>query len=401
MKRKLRYALPPTIAVGALLALTGSALGATTHQQTQQSGHYQRFYPTGLPLSSPSAATAAVVQYAQINQIYGQVIATQTGAASFNPSDYTAAGWGQVSASTLNTALSNSGSIVSYRDASSVGVKTVRIRNKQTGVLVDVMVRCGNPRLRSGVVQRVAKVKILKVMSVYVNKKFSVTRSVTCPSGNVATGKVTGTVTGWVKFRVHGWARTAKLYYKQQVNLKATFALKLTCSGNVPPNVPTPVQVPGSSTVIVQQTTIVNVCSGDTTNVNTGVGVQQGNCSSTTVVVPPPAPPVVTPPPPPPPVNHKPTGEIAAPKHLYVNSRDGKVCVDNVSDPDGDQVSVTFSVSAGSTYGSVFTQPGGAICQSIQAPSDPQQDTATAVLDDGRGGTVTLSDNFPVISDQF
>ena len=75
--------------------------------------------------------------------------------------------------------------------------------------------------------------------------------------------------------------------------------------------------------------------------------------------------------------------------------------MDNVGDPDGDQVSVTFSVTAGSMYGTVFTQPGGAMCQFVQAPGDPQQVTATAVLTDGRGGSLTRSDNFPVIPDQF
>jgi hypothetical protein len=143
------------------------------------------------------------------------------------------------------------------------------------------------------------------------------------------------------------------------------------------------------------------------------VSCVSGTVTTTVVVPPPPTPPPappVTPPmppkppkpptPPTPPVNHKPSGKIFPPQHVYVNGQ-AKVCVDNVGDPDGDQISVAFSVTAGQMIGSVFTQPGGAMCQTYQGPSDPQQVTVTAVLTDGKGGSLTLSDNFPVIPDQF
>lgn len=393
MSRSLRAFLVLAIAVGALVfAGTASA------------SQYNQFVPGGLPQSSPAAATAAVVQYAQVNADYGQVIAAQTGAASFSPSDYQAQGWGTASASSLNSAITiGSGRIVSYKDSSSVGVKTVRIRNKKTGVLVDVMVRCGNPRLRAGGAPRVAKIKILKIMKVLVNKRFTITKSIVCPSGQKVTGTVTGSVKGWVKFRVHGWTTGAKLWYNQQVDLKATTALKLACSGT-PPTPGQPIQAPGNTTVVVQQTIVCG--NGAVAAGNNNAASAAGNNCNTTVVVTPPAPtpvppkPPKPPTPPTPPVNHKPTGSIAPPQHVYVNGQ-AKVCVDNVSDPDGDQVSVTFSVTAGSMYGAVFTQPGGAMCQSYQAPSDPQQVTATAVLTDGKGGSLTLLDNFPVIPDQF
>lgn len=105
-------------------------------------------------------------------------------------------------------------------------------------------------------------------------------------------------------------------------------------------------------------------------------------------------------PPPPPPVNRPPTGTIKPPQHVYVNGV-ANVCVDGVTDPDGDQVNVSFSFTAGSAVSAVFTQPSGARCVQYKAPGTPQQVTVTATLSDGRGGTVNLLDNFPVIPDQF
>lgn len=162
-----------------------------------------------------------------------------------------------------------------------------------------------------------------------------------------------------------------------------------------------------------------NVCVNNT-NVNTNTNTvtvpvtvivsPPAGCTTCTpvVVTPPTCPPgqtgtppnCTTPPPPPPPANRPPTGQIKPPQHVYVNGQT-PVCVDNVTDPDGDQVSVSFSFTAGSAISSVFTQPGGAVCVTYKAPDTPQEVTVTATLSDGRGGSVTLLDNFPVIPDQY
>lgn len=108
----------------------------------------------------------------------------------------------------------------------------------------------------------------------------------------------------------------------------------------------------------------------------------------------------------PPPVNHPPTGDLLPPLHVYVSTDaawgSAPVCVDNVSDPDGDPVTVSFSFSdQGKPPSAVFTQPGGARCVTYYAPKTVEQVTVTVTLSDDHGHSVTLSDNFPVIPDQF
>jgi hypothetical protein len=94
------------------------------------------------------------------------------------------------------------------------------------------------------------------------------------------------------------------------------------------------------------------------------------------------------------------------PKHIFVNDTQ-PVCVDNMSDPDGDSVFLTFTFldtngnAVGTKIGSVWQQPGGAWCQNFKAPDTPQQVSVFVKLDDGHGGTPTLSDNIPVVPDQF
>lgn len=119
---------------------------------------------------------------------------------------------------------------------------------------------------------------------------------------------------------------------------------------------------------------------------------------------PPPAPPPTPQPPKPPepPANRPPTGDIKPPPHVIV-SLPGKpkssapACVDNVTDPDGDSVSVSFSFSAGS-WGSTYND-GSKVCVIYSAPEAVQEITMTVVLRDGKGGETTLIARFPIVPD--
>lgn len=116
---------------------------------------------------------------------------------------------------------------------------------------------------------------------------------------------------------------------------------------------------------------------------------------------------------PPTPPNQPPTGQLMPPKHIIVGDTQ-PVCVDNVSDPDGDQVTLVFKFVdtngnlVGSKIGDVWQQPGGAWCQNFKASGTPQQVTVFVTLTDNaiaRGAasnaSITLSDNIPITPDQF
>lgn len=106
------------------------------------------------------------------------------------------------------------------------------------------------------------------------------------------------------------------------------------------------------------------------------------------------------------PVNHPPTGIARPPMHRYPNS-EGPVCVDDISDPDGDAVTASNfdfenvnGQDTGQVLGGVFTMPGsdgGTQCVRWKAPSNPMQVSFSAELSDGRGGESEVMDNFPVI----
>ncbi|HEX5798252.1 MAG TPA: hypothetical protein VFX79_02755 [Candidatus Saccharimonadales bacterium] len=115
------------------------------------------------------------------------------------------------------------------------------------------------------------------------------------------------------------------------------------------------------------------------------------------------------------PENNPPTGVMTPPQHRYPNS-EGPVCVDGISDPDGDAVTARnfdFENTSGQdvgqilnsdTNGGVFTMPGSngeTQCVRWRAPSEPMQVTASAELSDGRGGESQVMDNFPVIPNQL
>ncbi|MEX2014660.1 MAG: hypothetical protein WD885_01885 [Candidatus Saccharimonadales bacterium] len=109
------------------------------------------------------------------------------------------------------------------------------------------------------------------------------------------------------------------------------------------------------------------------------------------------------------PKNNPPKGFMNPPKHRYPNS-EGPVCVDGISDPDGDAVTAsnfdfenTNGQDVGQVLGGVFTMPGSngeTQCVRWRAPGEPMQVTASADLSDGRGGGITVMDNLPVIPNQ-
>lgn len=107
--------------------------------------------------------------------------------------------------------------------------------------------------------------------------------------------------------------------------------------------------------------------------------------------------------PPPNPGNRPPTGTMNPVDHMYEYGKH-PICVDNISDPDGDPVRVTnfvFRDVNNMPVGQwddrlIYTQPDGDQCVDYTA-GGPGQVTASARLSDGRGGYTTVSAPFPVL----
>jgi hypothetical protein len=114
------------------------------------------------------------------------------------------------------------------------------------------------------------------------------------------------------------------------------------------------------------------------------------------------------------PPNAPPSGVLKVAQHMFVNGVDpNAACVDNITDPNGDAVSVSFRFTDvnGNDVGQKIGSPsmnGTAICQNYKAPGTPMQITVFATLTDNgsaRGAASNLSttyqQNFPVVPDQF
>lgn len=411
-----------------LLPILAMLVGIMMFAAPAANAAYQRFLPNGLPTGSPQAAKDAVLKYAELNESYAKIIAAQTGSRTFNKNDYVSAGWSTASGSTTNSALSGTGAVVGTNGG--VGVKTIRIRNTKTGLLVNVMVRCGNPRLKKGGVKYVPNVRVHKILRIWVNKKFTHSKTVTCPSGQSVTGTVTGYIRGWFKTRVKGWTTGARLWYKLQVDLKVTSALKLKCGAG--PAGSTGVickageiknaagNCVGQSNSSSQEAEVKNDCKGVVygnqciTNIVQITYQINANCSQVWVVngdnpsmvieqqavI---CSQVTNPPPPvnPPPANRPPTVEIYNPAK-HVCSREtttggrtgsaGQVTLKvTASDPDGDNLGTPKVKASRGTVGLPTKIGDGQWTVRYTGPELSGTDTVWATVSDGEADPVTES----------
>ncbi len=116
--------------------------------------------------------------------------------------------------------------------------------------------------------------------------------------------------------------------------------------------------------------------------------------------------------------NSPPQGEMVVPQHMYVNGI-GKICVKNLYDPDGDQVTArNFRLrdnngnAIGQVTSDVYAESATTRCVQVKAPSSPGSVVASAELLDGvtivnskrtsdNSTDVIVQDTFPVLADQF
>lgn len=201
----------------------------------------QRFLPSGINAKSASKAKSEVLDYASLNDDYAKLIATETGAKEFDRKDYKSKGYSKAKPDTNNTSLTSGGSIAESSGA--VGTKTLVLINIKTGREIEIMVRCANPR--TGGKCHCKPVKVRKVNKILVNKKFKKTLKHTCPSGQVVRVVVDGRVYGWVKGTITAKViGSAKIYLKQQVQLKVEAQISVACDEFTAPTPPAPPVTP-------------------------------------------------------------------------------------------------------------------------------------------------------------
>lgn len=119
--------------------------------------------------------------------------------------------------------------------------------------------------------------------------------------------------------------------------------------------------------------------------------------------------------------NQPPQGEMRPPQHLYSQGL-GKVCVDNIRDPEGGPVQAfnfrvyraddpaandnnpnTVPNGVGTFTSGVYQEPGGAQCRNYQAPYTTQSFRAasSASLSDGHNNVLVAPVQFDILKDDF
>lgn len=344
----------------------------------------QRFLPSGISSVSPMKAKSAVLDYAELNDDYAQLLAKESGARSFNRNDYRQRGYSTAKANTNNTSLTGAGSIA--QSSGAVGTKTLVLVNIKTGAKVEVMVRCGNIRAKRGSAPCGCKpVTVRKVNKILINKKFTKTMEHICPSGQKVTVVVRGTVKGWVKGRITAKViGSAKIYLRQQVDLQVKAQISVKCADMPSPGGPTASneceqnEARNTQGVCVAQTntaeqnckvlggqfngdtqlcTIIQInanCSNITIVSGSGNVVstsQEGNCNS--------APPTPTCPDgrpmPTDGCDRAPQVQVLKPAHLFVNGT--TYAYAKAYDPDGDVLSVAIESTGAATAGGTYEYP--------------------------------------------
>jgi len=230
--------------VGAFIALSaGNALAATQHHSTAQALSLYRPFPEGIDPNNAQHALQQVMDRASWDDQYVQVLAQQTGATSFDPTQYVTLGYKpHAPAGTTNSALTGSGTVVPVADhGGSQFVKVMVVMNISTKKTVALMVRCGNPRLHPFV--RVIPWKpFQKGTVIIINRSVNKPVSITCPSGQTVSGTITATVHGTFKARTWGKVQgNLNLQLQGQVDLQVKAFVTLRCGpAPIPPTPPTP-----------------------------------------------------------------------------------------------------------------------------------------------------------------
>lgn len=221
------------VVVLGVLAFGGNALASSG---SSSSTNLYRFFPEGIPSNDEFAAFAAVNSRASVDQEYASAIARQAGESRFVAKNYRPVGFSdRVPAGTLNSASNSRGAVVRVKDRPGDTFRMLIVLNVRTQKTVYIMVRCGNPRLgkQTGYPQVPWKPFVAEAV-LKVNKSVTKTKTITCPSGQRVTAKMTVRVTGVIRARSWGQVKgSLKNYVQSKADLQIVAKLQLRC-GEVP-----------------------------------------------------------------------------------------------------------------------------------------------------------------------
>jgi len=241
--RVMRSLSVPAIVVGAFLMIASPALASTNSiTKVNASVNLYRPFPNGIDPNNPQHALQQVEGRAAWDPSYAMTIAQQADRPDFVLSEYRAEGYApHASPGSTNSGITGGGTVVPVADHNgSQYVKVFLMINIVSQKTVELMVRCGNPRLKPSVSVVVLPWKpFSKGTVIRFNRKLSKPVSITCPSGQKVSGVLTTTVSGFTRATTWGKVQgSLDLKLREKVSLHVKSWVTLKC-GPAPPPTPT------------------------------------------------------------------------------------------------------------------------------------------------------------------
>jgi hypothetical protein len=268
---------------GVVMGLTANvAFASTTYSSTSVSLY--RPFPNGIDQNNLQHALQQVEGRATWDASYAQTIAQQAGRPSYVASEFRAMGYApHASVGTTNSGVTSGGKVVAVADhGGSQYVKVFEMINIVSQKTVELMVRCGNPRLKPSVSIVVIPWKpFSKGTVIRFNRRVSKPVSITCPSGQKVSGTLTTTVSGFARATTWGKVQgSLNLKLREKIKIQVKSWVSLHC-GPAPP-APTPPPPPPVQTFAATATataTASATCPDGTTATASSSG--SGSASST------------------------------------------------------------------------------------------------------------------------
>ncbi|MBX4197140.1 hypothetical protein KW801_01110 [Candidatus Saccharibacteria bacterium] len=282
----MKYKLMATfMVVLGFFVLAGNAF-ASSHSSTSVSLY--RPFPNGIDSNNPQHALQQVEGRAAWDSSYASTIAQQVGRPSYAASEFRAQGYApHASIGTTNSGVNGHGTVVPVADhKGSQNVKVFLMINIVSQKTVELMVRCGNPRLKPSVTVVVIPWKpFSKGTVIRFHRKVSKPVSITCPSGQKVSGTLTTVVSGFARASTWGKVQgSLQLKLREKIKLQVKSWVTLHCgpAPPAPPPPPTPPTPP--ATTFTATATATATASATCPDGTTATASASGSGSATSTV---------------------------------------------------------------------------------------------------------------------